>query len=565
MCSQRVGLWDSPQYPRLVQGCDGSSPLRSLQHIKNWISECFTEHQECQKQTLQGQDVSGLRGLPTRLLRVEPTEGHPKVSLCEGQSLEASTPYTTLSHCWGGTPIIRLLSELYVKFTQEIAFEDLPKTFQDAVTFTSALGIKFIWIDSLCIIQDSEDDWLREALLMSSVYSNSWVNFAATSSKDGRGGLFLPNNPLLSRPCLVNASWTGLEAGVYLCLDENAWERRVENGPLNKRAWVLQERLLTPRTVHCAYDQLWWSCADTRSSCSEAFPNGVPMQMSHSTAGLMAALSLSGGNDLTLSNENWLGIVKDYTKATLTYSSDKLVALAGIAEAATQIIGFPRDSYLAGLWKFDLRVDLLWRMAGSGSRPATYRAPSWSWASVDGGVYFHSADKRDVARKNLVATVLEAHITPASDPLGPVKGGHLTLQGPLLKINLSDPDTSLPGDTSLRKLRMGTTTFSSGTGFEEVLDHEPLYSEWPTGGKTLCFACFTTTPDPQIGNELESAGLVVERTGDGPGVYRRVGWLRVFHESPAGALFADAARLDPLGVHEYLQYGGGDIYSYRII
>jgi hypothetical protein len=461
--------------------------------------------------------------------------------------------------------MIRLLGGLYEQFTQGIAFETLPKTFQDAMIFTIALGIEFLWIDSLCIIQDSEDDWLREALLMSSVYSNSWVNFAATSSRDGHGGLFLSNNALLSRPCFVEASWTGLGAGVYLCLDETAWERRIENGPLNKRGWVLQERLLAPRTIHCAYDQLWWSCAGTRASCCEMFPDGAPIQASHPTSGFLAAMRFSRRDDMISSNEYWLGIARDYTKAVLTYGSDKLIALAGIAETALQAMDVPRDSYLAGLWRLDLMVDLLWRVAASGSRPTAYRAPSWSWASVDGEIYFHSAEKRDTARKNLLANVLEAHVSSVRDPLGPVRGGHLTVRGPLLKINLADPDTSSPGITFLGNLSLGNTCLSSDSGFAEVLDHEPLYYEWPVEGKQVYFACFMTTSEPEIGDEFESAGLILEPTWSSPGEYRRIGWLRIFHESPASSLFADAALVDSLVADEYLRSEEGNIYSYRII
>src|SRR5207248_5373031 len=109
----------------------------------------------------------------------------------------------------------------------------------------------------------------QEASLMCSVYSNSWVNFAATSARDGNGGLF-HKSPLV-RSCLINASWTGLPPGNYLCVDETAWQRRIEGAPLNQRAWVLQERLLSSRTVHCAYDQIWWSCRDA-PNCCEAFP-----------------------------------------------------------------------------------------------------------------------------------------------------------------------------------------------------------------------------------------------------------------------------------------------------
>ena len=233
---------------------DSGGPIadRSLDMIKNWISNCSKNHGDCQK--LLQQSLETRNRLPTRLLRVESTPSHPKVSLLETKDLEINTRYATLSHCWGQSPIVRLLKELYKEFVEGIDFESLSKTFQDAVIFTGALDLQYLWIDSLCIIQDSEDDWIREASLMCLVYSNFWISFAATSSVDGSGGLFHSGNTLLSQPCVVEATWTGHQPGIYLCIDSSAWERRVQNGPLNTRAWVLQERLLALRTIYCAYD-----------------------------------------------------------------------------------------------------------------------------------------------------------------------------------------------------------------------------------------------------------------------------------------------------------------------
>jgi hypothetical protein len=122
------------------------------------------------------------------------------VRLVESETLKNDTLYATLSHCWGQCTIIRLLRGLYEEFTKGIKFDTLSKTFQDAVLLTTSLGMHYLWIDSLCIIQDAEENWARESSRMCSVYSNSWVTFAATSSTDGSGGLFHPREPLLTQP-----------------------------------------------------------------------------------------------------------------------------------------------------------------------------------------------------------------------------------------------------------------------------------------------------------------------------------------------------------------------------
>ena len=104
---------------------------------------------------------------------------------------------------------------------------------------------------------------------------------------------------------------------------------------------------------------------------------GVPIQTAQPTGYSMASRRLLGKDDLIFPNEYWTAIVKDYTRSNLTYDSDKLVAIAGLAKATLRVMDVSNDSYLAGLWRKDLAVDLLWRVAASGTGPATYIAPSW--------------------------------------------------------------------------------------------------------------------------------------------------------------------------------------------
>ena len=317
-----------------------------------------------------------------------------------------------------------------MQFTHQIAFPALSKTFKDAVQFTIALGIEYIWIDSLCIIQDSAEDWRFEASLMCLVYSNAWVTLAATSSSDGNGGLFHAENKTIPQKLLIEATWKGHTPGIYMCVDENAWDRQILHGPLNTRAWVLQEQILSPKTIHCAYDQIWWSCSSTTPCCNETFPSGVPAQTTFLTCfDPLAEMRREETGDLISLNESWESIVQTYTQRDLTYGSDKLVALAGIAEAASQLMGVPKDSYLAGLWRCDLIVDLLWRAAGNAFRPEGYRAPSWSWASIDGEAYFHSSITRERARHSSIAKIIEAQVTPVQDVLGSVSTGYIILEG----------------------------------------------------------------------------------------------------------------------------------------
>ena len=453
----------------------------------------------------------------------------PRVSLSDTKNLSPHTKYATLSHCWGTSQPVKLLSKNYQKFRENVDFSSLPRTFQDAITFTLALNIEYLWIDSLCIIQDLPDDWLREASLMCSVYSNSWINFAATSSRDGSGGLF--HKSALVKSCAIDATWTGLPTGTYLCVDETAWERRIENAPLNQRGWVLQERLLSPRTIHCAYDQLWWSCRDA-PKCCETFPTGTltpPWETSPSLDGLRELSS----EDFVPWNEAWLSVVHAYTKTKLTYGSDKLIAFAGIAQEAQRSRGLPSAHYLAGLWKDDLPVDLLWRLASPGTRDTTtYRAPSWSWTSVDGEVYFHSPEERAQARDNMVTRIIESCVFANQGWYGPVSDGRLKINGPIFRVTLSGVDPLGSDESYFQTLCLEEENFVGGDEFVEILDHEDLYANWPVAGRQLHYACLTTTPIPRSDEiRSRSEGLILECVSKKNDGYRRIGWLRVWHKN----------------------------------
>jgi hypothetical protein len=142
---------------------------------------------------------------------------------------------------------------------EEIDFSQLPKTFQDAIKFTRAYGARFLWIDSLCIIQDSISDWQQESARMGDKYKNALCNIAATAASDGRVGCFFNRNPLLVQNFRLHIdSFRGHPSttGLYGFVDGNFWGRNVDNAPLNRRAWVLQEQFLSPRILHCGKNQL---------------------------------------------------------------------------------------------------------------------------------------------------------------------------------------------------------------------------------------------------------------------------------------------------------------------
>lgn len=158
--------------------------------IKAWLDECCSNHDAC----IHGK-LDETR-FPTRILdlRSQPERGC-SIVLVDSISLNRQTScYATLSHCWGTAEVIRTTRSTLARRQLCIQWSELPRTFQDAITIVRALGVGFLWIDSLCIVQDDELDWKRESARMASVYSNSFINIAATGASDSSGGCFWPRS-----------------------------------------------------------------------------------------------------------------------------------------------------------------------------------------------------------------------------------------------------------------------------------------------------------------------------------------------------------------------------------
>lgn len=276
---------------------------------------------------------------------------------------------------------------------------------------------------------------------MDQVYRNSHCNLAANFSIDCHGGLFVERDPLDVGALEIKLEKRG-RTEAFHCVDLNQFSDCVNSSPLNRRGWVLQERLLAPRILHFGSEQLFWECCNLQAS--EAFPFGKPtigqrseyasINVFKGPATEASRLQSLDRNArylyLTGLQEDWRRIVRVYTRAALTEERDKLVAISALAREMRVVTN---DDYLAGLWRTSLVDDLLW-YAVHGKRPKSYRAPSWSWASIDGPVDYYSDSMRSVNGRlvcNLVE-VVDVQTTPVADnPFGELKGGYLRLSGML--------------------------------------------------------------------------------------------------------------------------------------
>ena len=233
-------------FPSLLEA--GSELHFSL--LRKWLQVCDKYHDD---HTFAKED----KVLPTRVLDVGDAKNPYRLRLYLTEEGEKGR-YIALSHCWGGdVPSKTNKDNKDDRCEKGIEFDQLPKTFQDAVVTTRKLGVQYLWIDSLCIIQGDDEDWKREARKMEAVFALAYCTIAATSAKDSTKGFLIPRSVKQSARLQDNKN---SQLYVYVSEVSEDFDDDVEKGELNKRAWVLQERALSPRTIHFTETQTYWEC-----------------------------------------------------------------------------------------------------------------------------------------------------------------------------------------------------------------------------------------------------------------------------------------------------------------
>jgi hypothetical protein len=380
--------------------------MMKFELAKRWITDCLNNHPSCHTDLLHA--------LPSRLLEIR--EDSVKLVLTAGWTYQP--PYATLSHCWGGHKFQTLSRNNLDSFLRSISVESLSKTFQDAITTVKYVDISYLWIDSLCIIQDSVEDWTVESSEMASVYKGAAINISAAGARDGTEGCFLTPDNFITKLQIAT-----MQRGFKEVWTISNQPERISDTPLAKRAWALQERLLAPRSIHFTRTGWAWECKT--GTATEMLPQLIRRKF----------------------RMLWHQIVNLYTNAQLTRESDKLVAISGIARVLQdQHTG----GYLAGLWRNGIEIQLPWRCADFRT-PAAYRAPSWSWAAVDGeetDIEWHIRELYELYYHALVDHS-RSKVTPKGvDEFGEVVDGVLTLicHGLLLgSFHTIDTNTISPG------------------------------------------------------------------------------------------------------------------------
>jgi hypothetical protein len=356
----------------------------SFSRIKAWLDICTSSHPACSQANSQPPP------LPTRVIVVG-KKGSNKCYLVSGK--EKNGHYATLSHCWGDSnhrPLSTTDQTLACR-QQGIEDEELPKTFQHAVQVCREIGIEYLWIDSLCIIQEqeSQEDWAKEAPKMGHVYGNSRLTIFALAAANSTQGCFRERFGLFSWPCPIILFGQACYLSRYPTLVEGLLGDQGDldqSHPLVQRAWVLQEQALSRRSIIFSKNHLVWRCPTL--STNEKYPLGTPHSPDISADNLRLIHCIINGITSLMPKSRkfdiytcWYNVVGNFTSRSLTYNEDRLPAIAGIAQRFGMIAN---DSYHAGLWRRDIIHGLLWRIADYVSTPVirSASAPSWSWASV---------------------------------------------------------------------------------------------------------------------------------------------------------------------------------------
>lgn len=359
--------------------------------------------------------------------------------------------YLTLSHSWGDpAEVLQTTTQNLPQMIKHIEFSTMPNTFKDAVTITRKLGYRYLWIDSLCILQDSQEDWEIASVKMGDIYKDSALTIAAAVSAGSSGNLIHvyeePPVPILHNSLRINAS-ADSHHPISIRRKEKGEDELLDGivkSHLATRGWALQERYLSERILYYGKRQLYWECRGLLCAADGDEPdkyNENQFWRWHHNPQDNSSTKTTGA-DITPQKyrelcSTWYSILEQYSKRNLTVTSDKFPALSGVAAQFAQLTG---DTYVAGLWERDLKAGLLWRCEDpeNSRRPREFRAPTWSWAALDGEISLGYSEH------SVSGTLHDAEIVDwdvevgGKDSFGRVKSAHITLNGyswPLLKID----------------------------------------------------------------------------------------------------------------------------------
>lgn len=529
---------------------DTSSP-ETYKQICTWLDTCKNEHPNCRPPL-------GNPSLPTRLIYLDKSRrsslGNSVDTILQPRLMSTNCmefsecKYIALSYRWPEDFPNEAKStwDNIPEQMRGLNTSKLPQIFNDLFQVAVGIGISYVWIDSLCIIQDDLEDWNCEAARMIQIYQYAELTVAAAAPLTKPDlGLFRHGDPsdVLSVRIPGPPDSSGDESDqevVLLKLQEETYRE----SPLVSRGWCFQEREISRRILHYTETQVLWECRTV--AASEGLPKGIRQRV---PIDWKDRLFDGGLSDQTV-HDAWRRGVEDYSTRDLTVFTDKLPALSGLA-AAIRDYKPANCRYLAGLWEDDFLMGLQWApridrhplknvRTHTHTRYSKYIAPTWSWASVAGPISYLYAEKLkppDPAKFTL--KVLDIYIqTSTDDPFGAVRHAVLTCVAGLLPcvLGVDEYESALGGyEHEVRTADGDRVGLMDSDVLEEDLGGEevPVY---------FCIHLGIEVSWKDLGLELSwketnhGPALVVFPTGNRENEYRRVGMIH----SADGNLFGNA-------------------------
>ncbi|PMD11977.1 HET-domain-containing protein [Hyaloscypha hepaticicola] len=488
-----------------------TSSDKTFRTIANWINDCTRNHIGCNPTVPTSVDYSQL---PKRILEL--TGG--RITLREYPSERPL--YACLSHCWGTSDrIIKTSLTNFDEFKNEVLWNNLTENFKHAVDICRRLDIGFLWIDSLCIIQDSENDWKEESAKMASIYENAFLTIAATKSKEGAGGCYATTSPEFLGISVPN---TDIYVRRHCPEFPTHWiHKDPERWPLLSRGWVYQEMRLSRRVLHFCSQEVIWECRESRKSESGCSDKDLSTDKPYYKDTMDAAVPYWKLEEDP--RKLWYRTVHEYSRMQLTFEKDKFPALAALTQKMETLRG--DDRFLAGLWEKTLLLDLLWMVWPSPvtGRSATWRAPTWSWASVQSQVMWESSVDSVLSS----VQVVDIHYTTEGPThMGEIREAAIILRAPVIRARIENNRPCLdPTITSLGEIAI----------INEKIDY--LFS---MRGKYHVSSGTKVSIIP-IGISMRNhryTGIVLI-TRDGTLLHERIGYVELAHHNTRGILEGD--------------------------
>ncbi|KAH6963116.1 heterokaryon incompatibility protein-domain-containing protein [Fusarium avenaceum] len=439
----RDGATSHPAFwTREKAGDEESSSSSRNKLLMEWLQDCERNHELCQP---------AAERYPTRILCVEVEQ--PLRLVSRDQILLEGGParYATLSHSWGNHVPLKTTRATKSTFEKSIPEDLLPRTFKDAVSIARALGIHYLWIDSLCIVQDDPDDWQAEALEMQNIYSGSTINIAASDAVDSNGGCFGPGGDVTvaknddstnvghsteaqnvkggtREPRFIHYEH-GNEPGSTMIRFHIETARQIQSRKhLSTRGWVLQEEILSHRIIHCSRSEIYWQCKFSYKTQSGQILD--PLEVFREPGEFHV-------DPARREERMWYEWIEDYSSRNFTFPSDRIPAMSGIVNHYHKLSG---QTPALGLWEESFAEGLLWVRLGALTAPCDPGIPSWTWLSCNASILFdHMQRSLPKDGKTIQDHVVlhRCHITWTGLPnVSNVKSSDLVIRGPITEICL---------------------------------------------------------------------------------------------------------------------------------